>query len=56
MRLSEEASFEAKDKVIHWVMVIQWPVHDCTICFWQTKCIHTGKYKISAVLKTNPKL
>jgi len=29
MRLSEEASFEAKDKVIHWVMVIQWPVHDC---------------------------
>jgi len=31
MRLSEEASFEAKDKVIHWVMVIQWPVHDCIV-------------------------
>ena len=25
MRLSEEASFEAKDKVI------QWPVHDCIV-------------------------
>jgi hypothetical protein len=29
MRLSGEASFETKDKVIHWLMVIQWPVHDC---------------------------
>jgi hypothetical protein len=30
MRLSGEASFEAKEKVIHWLMLIQWPVHDCT--------------------------
>ena len=24
MRLSGEASFEAKDRVIHWLMLIQW--------------------------------
>ena len=29
MRLSGETSFEAKDKVIHWLMLIQWLVHDC---------------------------
>ena len=28
MRLSGEASFEAKDKVIHWLMLIHL-VHDC---------------------------